>query len=267
MKPFLTLGALFVVGCTSAGVRPATELRVLVYNIHAGKDARGVDNLERVARIVKDVGADLALLQEVDVRTTRSGHVDQPARLRELTGHHVAFGKTLDYQGGLYGIAVLSRWPIESSRVTSLPIHPPQLRSGVSYEPRGALHVWIASPHGPLTVINTHLDASRDDHYRRQEVRTIIALADSARPRGLLLVGGDFNSEPGSAVQATILSSRLHDAWQMCGYGNGMTYPADSGVKRIDYLYLPDGVRCSRAEVIATQASDHRPLLVRVRTR
>ena len=245
----------------------APELTVLVYNIHAGKDAQGVDNLERVAQLVKDARADLVLLQEVDVKTTRSGNVDQPARLRELTGHHVAFGKTLDYQGGLYGIAVLSRWPIDSSRVTSLPIDPPQLRSGVSYEPRGALHAWIASPRGPITVINTHLDASRDDRYRRQEAQTIIALADSARPRGLLLVGGDFNSEPGSAVQATIMASRLHDAWQMCGYGNGMTYPADSGIKRIDYLYLQDGVGCSRAEVIATQASDHRPVLVRVRPR
>ena len=263
----LVLLAVAALGCAPLQGAPPQELRVLVYNIHAGKDAKGADNLERVAQLVKDTRADVVLLQEVDVKTTRSGNVDQQARLRELTGHHVAFGKTLDYQGGLYGIAVLSRWPIDSSRVTSLPIDPPQLRSGVSYEPRGALHAWIASPHGPITVINTHLDASRDDRYRRQEAQTIIALADSARPRGLLLVGGDFNSEPGSAVQATIMSSRLHDAWQMCGYGNGMTYPADSGVKRIDYLYLQDGVGCSRADVIATQASDHRPLLVRVRPR
>lgn len=259
--------AITLAACATTPAAAPPDLTVLVYNIHAGKDAKGVDNLERVAQLVKDTRADVVLLQEVDVKTTRSGNVDQPARLRELTGHHVAFGKTLDYQGGLYGIAVLSRWPIDSSRVTSLPIDPPQLRSGVSYEPRGALHAWIASPHGPLTVINTHLDASRDDRYRRQEAQTIIALADSARPRGLLLVGGDFNSEPGSAVQATIMASRLHDAWQMCGYGNGMTYPADSGVKRIDYLYLQDGVGCRRAEVIATQASDHRPLLVRVRPR
>lgn len=260
----LVVIAIAALGCAAPQGAPPQELRVMVYNIHAGKDASGVDNLERVAQIVRDTRADVVLLQEVDVRTTRSGNVDQPARLRELTGLHVAFGKTLDYQGGLYGIAILSRWPIDSAGITSLPIDPPQLRSGVSYEPRGALRAYISSPHGPLIALNTHLDASRDDHYRRQEIRTIIALADTARPRGHLLVGGDFNSEPASAVQHAATLAGLFDAWQMCGDGNGNTYPADSAVKRIDYLYLEAGTKCARAEVIATQASDHRPLLVRV---
>jgi endonuclease/exonuclease/phosphatase family metal-dependent hydrolase len=259
-----------VVLLAGACARPAgapAEIRVLVYNIHAGKDAKGVDNLERVAQIVRDTRADVALLQEVDVRTTRSGGVDQPARLRELTGFHVAFGKSLDYQGGLYGIAILSRWPIDSSRVSPLPIQPPQLRSGVSYEPRAALRAFIRAAGRSLIVVNTHLDASRDDSYRRQEAQTIIAMADSLRRHGVLFVGGDFNSEPGSAVQATISATGLHDAWLMCGYGNGLTYPADSGTKRIDYLYLPDGIGCARGEVIRTTASDHRPLLVRVTPR
>ena len=251
-------------GCNALTRAPSDEIRVLVYNIHAGKDAAGADNLERVAALVRDTRADIALLQEVDVRTRRSGDVDQPAQLRELTGLHVAFGKSLDFQGGQYGIAILSRWPIDSSRVTPLPIDPPQLRSGVSYEPRAALRAFIRSPAGPVIVVNTHLDASRDDHYRRQEARTVIAIADTLRAHGLLLVGGDFNSEPGSAVQQTLTASRLHDAWPLCGGGNGFTYPADSGTKRIDYLYLPGGLRCSRADVIATRASDHRPLLVRV---
>jgi endonuclease/exonuclease/phosphatase family metal-dependent hydrolase len=257
--------ALLLAACAGFPGPADREIRVLVYNIHAGKDAKGVDNLERVAQIVRDSRADVVLLQEVDVGTRRSANVDQPARLRELTGFHVAFGKTLDYQGGLYGIAVMSRWAIDSSGVASLPIDPPQLRSGVSYEPRGALRAFIRSPYGGLVALNTHLDASRDDNYRRQEARTIVALADSLRPRGLLLVGGDFNSEPGSAVQATLSAAALHDAWRMCGIGKGLTFPADAGTKRIDYLYLPDGVGCARAEVIPTDASDHRPLLVRVR--
>lgn len=265
MHTGLLFAGMIAVGCAGAAVRAPAELRVLVYNIHAGKDAAGVDNLERVARLVKDTRADVALLQEVDVKTTRSGNVDQPARLRELTGMHVTFGKTLDYQGGSYGIAILSRWPIDSSGVTPLPIDPPQLRSGVSYEPRGALRAFIQSPHGALIALNTHLDASRDDRYRRQESQAIVAIADSLRPRGLLLVGGDFNSEPGSAVQQALVSSRLFDAWLTCGHGSGMTYPADSAVKRIDYLFLEDATACSRAEVLATDASDHRPVLVLVR--
>ena len=65
-------------------VRPAADLRVMVYNIHAGKDAAGVDNLERVAQVVRDAAADLVLLQEVDRGTRRSGGVDQPEVLARL---------------------------------------------------------------------------------------------------------------------------------------------------------------------------------------
>jgi len=75
-----------VTACHPAGIVPSRPIRVLVYNIHAGKDAARVENLSRVAGIVKDSGADIVLLQEVDNRTKRSGGVDQVARLRELTG-------------------------------------------------------------------------------------------------------------------------------------------------------------------------------------
>src|SRR4051812_45709975 len=65
---------------------PAASFKVLVYNVHAGKDAAGKDNLQRVAEVVRDVGADVVLLQEVDKGTRRSGGVDQPAEYARRTG-------------------------------------------------------------------------------------------------------------------------------------------------------------------------------------
>jgi endonuclease/exonuclease/phosphatase family metal-dependent hydrolase len=250
--------------CGPRRTGPAAPIRVLVYNIHAGKDAAGVDNLDRVADLVRATAADLVLLQEVDRGTRRSGNVDQVAVLRERTGLHAAFGKSLDYQGGEYGIAVLSRWPIDSSRTVPLPIDPPQPRSGGSYEPRVALRAWIARPGGSVEVINTHIDASGDDRWRRQEIVTVLANADSGG--GLVLLGGDLNSTPESAVQHTVRARGWSDAWLACGSdpAGGLTYPADSGIKRIDYLYFKGRTRCTRAEVPVTQASDHRPLLVEV---
>jgi endonuclease/exonuclease/phosphatase family metal-dependent hydrolase len=238
---------------------------VLVYNIHAGKDAAGVDNLERVSAVVREARADVVLLQEVDRGTRRSGQTDQPDVLGRRTGYRAAFGKTLDYDGGEYGIAVLSRWPITRHVLEHLPVEPPQERAGGSYEPRGALRVTVAAPDGSLEIVNTHLDASREDHYRRQEVTTILSIARAGGPR--LLVGGDFNSTPESEVQAQVRSGGLRDAWAECGRGNGLTYPADVPVKRIDYLYLTGGATCTEATVIETTASDHRPVLVTVRLR
>jgi endonuclease/exonuclease/phosphatase family metal-dependent hydrolase len=252
-----------------ATTRPAGDVgtaRVMVYNIHAGKDASGADNLERVAALIREASADVVLLQEVDRGTRRSGGVDQPAVLSRLTGLHMEFGRSLVYQGGDYGIAVLSRWPITSRRTISLPVNPPQDRSGSFHEPRVALQVVIASPVGALHVINTHIDASREDRWRRQEIATVLAVMDSTR--GMVLFGGDLNSTPEGEIQQMVRASGLRDAWQVCGAGserNGFTYPADSGVKRIDYLYFRADAGCARAEVIATRASDHRPLLVHMR--
>jgi endonuclease/exonuclease/phosphatase family metal-dependent hydrolase len=259
-----------ILALTATCVRPLSspsrpEIRVLVYNVHAGKDAAGADNLARVADLVRETRADVALLQEVDRGTRRSGRVDQPDVLARRTGFAVAFGKTLDYDGGEYGIAVLSRWPIAQQILMRLRVEPPQRRSGGSYEPRGAQRVTVRAPGGDLVVINTHLDASREDHYRRQEILPVLTLARAAG--SLVLVGGDFNSTPESEVQADVRDGGLRDAWLACGRGDGFTYPADMPAKRIDYLYLTGTATCSRADVLETTASDHRPLLVTVRLR
>ena len=173
---------------------------------------------------------------------------------------------SLDYDAGEYGIAVLSRWPIMRDTLIHLAIDPPQPRAGGSYEPRGALRVVVNAPSGALAIVNTHLDASRDDTWRRQEIVTVLAVADSLRRSGLpTLLGGDFNSTPESAVHEAAIGAGLRDAWSVCGRGDSLTFPAGTPVKRIDYLYLSGGASCDEATVPTSQASDHRPLFVRVR--
>ncbi len=257
--------ALSIAGCappTQGSQSPS--ILVLVYNIHAGRDAAGVDNLERVAAIVRESGADIAMLQEVDRGTARSGNIDQVARLASLTGFQAAFGKTLDYQGGQYGVAVLSRREILSDTLLRLPVSPPQERSGAGYEPRGALRAAILTPLGELHVLNTHIDASREDFYRLQEARELLRIAAASEPPGgAVLIGGDLNSEPSSVVIATLIAAGWNDAWR-CGRGDGLTFPARAPVKRIDYLLLPTSLRCLSARVISTDASDHLPVVFEI---
>ena len=257
MKRFpLVLLPLLLAGCVSAPP-PTDSFRVLVYNIHAGKDAAGEPNLERVAELIASTDAHLVLLQEVDRNTTRSGGVDQLAELEQLTGLHGTFGKSLDYQGGEYGLAILSRWPIAAADVVPLPNDPPQPRAGGAREPRIAL---FAVTNG-IRVMNTHLDASGEETYRLQEIAHLLAAAETSEP---LLVGGDFNAEPSSAVYSQASARGLRDSWTECGAGSALTFPAAAPVKRIDYLFLAADARCSSARVLETTASDHRPLLVTV---
>lgn len=249
----------------ASDVPPGDTLRVLVYNIHAGKDAKGVDNLHGVIALIRESGADLVLLQEVDQGTRRSGIVDQPAVLAVGTGFHVAFGSALDYDAGKYGVATLSRWPIAFDTLYRLPVDPPQTRAGGSREPRGLLRADVMTPYGAIAVFNTHIDASREDTWRQQEARVIVATISPVRQsRPLVLLGGDMNSTPESAVQQIVREPGFRDAFAECGQGEGLTYPADSAVKRIDYLYLSGTMRCVRAEVPVTLVSDHRPLIVDV---
>lgn len=262
--------AILMSGCTPPMPRAAESepVRVLVYNIHAGKDAGGVPNLDRIAGVIREARADVALLQEVDSATTRSGGVDQLAELGRMTGLAGVFGRSLDFQGGGYGIAILSRWPILRDSTLRLPVEPELPRAAGRYEPRSALHAVIASPHGEIEIVNTHLDASRTDTFRIQESRTLLAFADARRRAGArLFLGGDLNATPESVPQQMVRATGLVDAWTSCGAGPGLTYPDGVPVKRIDYLYLPPGERCLSARVIESRASDHRPLLVEMPVR
>lgn len=252
----LVLLPLLLAACVSSPP-PTDSFRVLVYNIHAGKDAAGEPNLGRVAELIASTDAHLVLLQEVDRNTTRSGGVDQLAELERLSGLHGTFGKSLDYQGGEYGLAILSRWPIAAADVVPLPNDPQQPRAGGAREPRIAL---FAVTNG-IRVMNTHLDASRDETYRLQEIAHLLASAETSEP---LLVGGDFNAEPASAVYSQASARGLRDAWTECGAGSALTFPAGAPVKRIDYLFLAGDARCASARVLDSTASDHRPLLVTV---
>ncbi len=76
-----------------------------------------------------------------------------------------------------------------------------------------------------------------------------------ARPARPLLSAGTMSRHTTSRRHGA-----LTDSWEACGEGSGFTFPADSAVRRIDYLYAR-GLRCSAAEVPDTDASDHRPLV------
>jgi hypothetical protein len=167
--------------CTLPFVEQERSVRVLVYNIHAGKDAAGKPNLEAIARLIRAHAADVVLLQEVDRGTQRSGGVDQLQVLMDGTGFGGAFGRTLDYDGGLYGIAALSRDGFGYEDTVSLLVSPPQARAGG--KARGA----------PVTVVHTPFgrwQASRRTSTRRgrrlpqQEAEELRAIIREGARRG-----------------------------------------------------------------------------------
>lgn len=88
------------------------DLTVATYNIHHGAGADEVLDLERIARVVKDTGADVVGLQEVDRHwSSRSNFVDQANWLAERLDMHVAYGANLDLEPAQVATPVASTGP------------------------------------------------------------------------------------------------------------------------------------------------------------
>lgn len=245
----LLLG-LAAVACTGPGRSSApARVSVLSYNIHRGVGLDGATDLERIARVVRESGADLVALQEVDVGTTRSAGVDQASELARLTGMQVVFGEAMPWDGGSYGEAVLSRWPIAAWRVHALP-------HGAEREPRCALEVQVDTPSGRMRFVGTHLDHTELPADRIAQVRALDELFGDGLPT---VLAGDFNDEPGSESL-----SRLADHWaDVLGPIPRATFPADAPERAIDHFFVSPPSRWRRTSAAVVDegvASDHRPV-------
>ncbi|MCY2930818.1 MAG: hypothetical protein NTV86_15240 [Planctomycetota bacterium] len=109
-------------GCGQGGQAREVHLTVLTYNVHIGKGMDDKVDLARQARVIARLAPDIVALQEVDRRTARSAGVDQFAELVRLTGMQGVYCKTLDYDGGEFGIALLSRRAIVEHTFHRLPL-------------------------------------------------------------------------------------------------------------------------------------------------
>jgi hypothetical protein len=119
--PVILLMALMCLGATWPGspvARSSTPglanktLRVMTYNIHVGVGMDKKLDLQRIADVINREHPDLVGLQEVDRGVKRTEARDEIAELAKLTNMQFAFAHNLDYQGGQYGVAILSRFPI-----------------------------------------------------------------------------------------------------------------------------------------------------------
>ncbi|WP_408898720.1 endonuclease/exonuclease/phosphatase family protein [Nocardioides sp. R1-1] len=224
-----------------------TQFTALSYNI---KSARA-GSLERLLGVMQRSKAEVLLLQEVDNRRRSTGSVDQAAWFAErLGGWHSAFGHNVTFGDGLYGTAVVSKFPILSSTNTRLP------NIGRA-QPRGLLHVVIDIAGVEVSVYSTHLD-NTSPNIRTAQASTISRmLAADPRPK---ILGGDMNTWPSSGP-GRILTSGLSDSFVVAGSGGGATHPANRPRGRIDYLLYggPDLTALSSV-VMPEGGSDHLPV-------
>jgi len=274
------------------------KLRVMSYNIRWGLGTDGRYRLDRIAAVIREAGADLVGLQEIERGSPRSRFLDQPARLARMLGMEVAFGANLRLGSWCFGNALLSRWPIRGWRNVSLPVppessplfaarsrvetpwhesrpgektsryHRPHRLSGTAllrrwsprlFDRRGVLVAEIGFPGGNGAALTTLVThLPLRRDVRVEQAKTILSLLPGNGEAALLM--GDLNEGPnGPAVR------RFHDGGLTDLSGDAPTFPSPEPVGKIDFIMGRGPVRSvDTARVIRTPASDHLPVVVDV---
>ena len=222
-------------------------LRVVSWNIATGR----ITSLANVAEEIRRLDPDVLLLQEVDVGTDRSGQVDQPQVLAEALGMQHTFAETVPWDGGLFGMAILSRLSFSDVQVR-------YLDPTGAIEQRAGLSAWICRGATRLRFVSFHGDHISPDSAARNAAELARWVKEDIGSGSL--IAGDFNAQPTAAgpraVQAAGFVDLLLERDPRPTFGDW----------RIDFAFADPGLAATvtAARVEASAASDHLPLLVEI---
>jgi endonuclease/exonuclease/phosphatase family metal-dependent hydrolase len=253
LRHLLALSALCAL-CSASRVaaKLPQEIRVITYNIHHGEGTDGKIDLERIAKLLMAERPDIVALNEVDQGVQRTHGIDTPAEMARLTGMTAVFEKNIDYQGGKYGNAILTRLPVRRHENHKLP-------SDYKGEQRGVLEVELgdADEKEPLLFFATHLDYRASDHERMASVPRIEEIV--AGRKNPAIIAGDLNAQPDSRVLAEFVKH-----WRITTDKPLPSFPSDNPNRQIDFILVRPAERWKVVETRVVEekvASDHRPLL------
>jgi endonuclease/exonuclease/phosphatase family metal-dependent hydrolase/Icc-related predicted phosphoesterase len=248
-KGFLSFIFAMTILCGYAQPYPQQEntVRVMSYNVRNAKGMDDVTDYQRIADVINEAAPDVVALQELDSVTGRSRGVDVLTRLAGLTAMFAVYGASIPFDGGQYGIGVLSKEKPVSWKRIPLPGRE-ELRSLLIVEFKNYI------------LGCTHFSLNGDD---RQASVAIINEAVRAFNKPVFLAG-DLNATPESPVMQA-----FRDKWVILNDTAKFTIPSDKPRRTIDYImgYTPKGQVYSvwQTRVINTEASDHLPLFADVR--
>lgn len=232
------------------------KIRVATYNIHKGRGLDGRTRIERIARVLEAIGADIVALQEVVSHAGFTIEDHQAGYLAQRFGYFHIVGETRKHRGGVYGNVTLSRWNFEHTRHVDLSV------SG--REERGVLRTDIRLGARLVHVFNVHLGTGHLER-RKQATRLIdrdvLKAVDISGPR---IVLGDFNEWTRGLVTRT-LSREFHLTDLRVHLAQTRAYPSGLPLLSLDHIYLDHHFQVERAHFhrsrLSLIASDHLPLV------
>lgn len=230
-------------------VQAQNTLKLMTYNI---KNANGMDdvcNFQRIANVINNASPDVVAIQEVDSMTNRSGQKYVLGEIAERTQMHAYFAPAIDFDGGKYGIGLLTKQvPV---RLQTIPL-----------PGREEARALILAEFEDYIYCCTHMSLTEED---RMKSLKIVKSFTTPYKKPLFLVG-DMNAEPESDF-----IKELQKDFQLLSNPKQHTYPAPEPKETIDYIATlksnANGFALISARVLnEPMASDHRPILVELRT-
>lgn len=223
-------------------------MRVMSYNVH---NCIGLDNVRdynRIAEVIKQADPDVVALQELDSMTQRNDGVYALKELETFTGMHGIFVSAIPFQGGSYGIGLLSKEQPLSYKKIPMPGREEQ-------------RTMLVAEFKDYVFCATHLSLTPEDQLA--SVREILKVVEKYHNKPVLLAG-DMNSRPNEKPQ-----QELNRHFTTLSDTTAYTFPADRPDHCIDYIYGYTANECGfkvlQQNVLPeTTASDHRPVQVDV---
>jgi endonuclease/exonuclease/phosphatase family metal-dependent hydrolase len=252
---------------------PPASVRVVDWNIDRGLDLPGILNF------LASTGADILLLQEVDInarRTRRRNIAEEIARKLQMD---YVFGREFQelVQGSAaspayHGQTTLSKWPISNARLIRFSrqskfwephwfvpkIDPFQERLGG----RIALVADINVAGTKLLTYNLHLESRGQNELRLSQLQEVLSDAEPQGSQIPLIVAGDLNLDASRcSAGAAFASGGFQDA---IAAPRTPTTPARHLLEaghRIDWAFIRGPIRATSGRVHnQVKASDHFPI-------
>jgi len=224
------------------------SIAIMTYNV---RNCKGLDDridYERVADVISRLRPDFVALQELDSAAVRSA---QKVVLNELAAHTQmipTYRASIKFQGGKYGIGMLT-W------------EKPVSVESISLPGREELRSLLVVETSKYVVCCTHFSLTAADRLAS------IALIDSvtSKYQKPVFLAGDFNMGAHSSEMKALLRN-----WDLLTDAQKPTFPADHPNECIDFIFRRKNIKptvtvLSSEVVNEPVASDHRPVLVKLK--
>ncbi len=247
----LALAGLAITGALLTAANPPLDvvssgpLKVMTYNIQQGYSDAGLKTYDGQLEVIRQFSPDILGLQESDTNRIANGNSDIVRYFADHLDLYTYFGpKTVT---GTFGIALLSRYPIENPRTFYM------YSEG---EQTAAIEAQITVDGKIYTIVVTHLGNS-GPLVQQQALLQAVGEAEN------VIAMGDYNFQP-DTEQYALTTGTWQDAWLLkwpTGIDNQGNNPSD----RIDHFFISPGIIVEDIRYLNSPASDHPAVLASMR--